>query len=223
MNTAVLLFNHSEKQKASLREIAPKISNKKLNSLIGELNSRAQKVSRKSGLPFFQVDATHQGSFGEQLFQAYQSLFELGYDAVIGISNDCPSLSTADLERAIDAFQNNNIVLGPAKDGGLYLLGIKKKSITETEFLALNWQSETLYDGFQKLAHQKDWCVKRLDEKADIDTVKEFQIAFNSHFQFLTHFKSQLLSFCERFIPFVQERTFQVVHHNFSLRGPPVR
>jgi glycosyltransferase A (GT-A) superfamily protein (DUF2064 family) len=220
--TAILLFNQSEKQKASLRKMAPKISEQRLKSLIAQLNCNAKKVCRKSGLPVFQVDANGQENFGAQLFQAYQRLFQQGFDSVIGISNDCPSFEALDVEKAAHAFQHNNLVLGPAKDGGLYLLGIQKNSISEAEFLALPWQSGELHTGFQQLAVQHNWSVKELQSKADMDTVKEFQIAFQSHFHFLIAFQNQLFSFSEQITNIFQTELNLVVRRTRSLRAPPL-
>lgn len=220
--TAILLFNYSEKQKASLRKIAPGISAKNLAGLISKLNSKAKKVSKKSQLPFYQVDANLEQSFAVQLYDAYQNLFQQGYSQVIGISNDCPSLNEQDLEKTIISFQQHDVVLGPAKDGGLYLFGIKKNAISKAEFLNLNWQSADLYNDIEHLIYKKSLQSESLVTKADMDTVAEFKAAFNSHFEYLISFKSQLLSYCKRTFRFYQAVEIKRVSQNISLRAPPV-
>ena len=135
--TALLLFNYSEKQKASLKKIAPRINEQSLKSLIGRLNKRAKKITSQADLPFFQLNANSKQNFGEQLYQAYEDLFLLGYDQVIGISNDCPELNANDLRLAEEGLTENDFVFGPAKDGGLYLLGLKKEKVSKKQFVGL--------------------------------------------------------------------------------------
>ncbi len=219
--TAILIFNSPEKQKASLKKIAPRISDKRLDGLIDQLNDRAKQLAKQAALPFFQVNAVSTCSFAEQLYDAYLALFNQGFETVIGISNDCPALSKTDLLKAKEQLAKGNTVLGPASDGGLYLLGLSKDSIGKSEFLNLNWRSESLFTSFIELLEgQASYCT--LTTKSDMDTVGEFQRAFSSNIQFINALKSQLFSFCKQLVikkvEIVSVRFLSV----FLQRGPPV-
>ena len=222
ITTAVLLFNYSEKQKASLKKLAPGINSKKLEGLINQLNNKAKRVAKKADIPIFQVNANSESGFGEQLYDAYQDLYDLGYKSVIGISNDCPDFNENDLIEAKKILGSDNFVLGPAKDGGLYLLGMRKDSLTKKEFLNLNWQTDALLSSLQQVITEKSCSTKVLTEKADMDTVGEFLKAFKSHHRFLINFKNQLFSFCKRIFKSANLHTSFVELRTQPLRAPPV-
>ena len=65
--------------------------------------------------------------FGRCLLHAAQSLFAQQYDVVCLLNSDSPNLPTALLSRAAAALaeDGDRIVIGPAKDGGYYVLGLK--------------------------------------------------------------------------------------------------
>ena len=220
-DTAVLLFNYSEKQKASFRQIAPRISNGGLKDLINKLNKRAKKISEKAQLPFFQVDAIAGRNFEEQLYDAYEAIFLKGYNQVIAISNDCPELSSKDLRLAEKKLNSKDIVLGPASDGGLYLLGLKKEKLSREQFMNLNWQTAYLLDSLKERITKLSMSSTQLSIKSDMDTVGEFKKAFESNFQFINELKNQLFSFCLCFF----KEIFKVNRVYFipllPLRAPP--
>jgi hypothetical protein len=73
------------------------------------------------------VSAPDVVGFGRSLLHAAQSLFAKGYDAVCLLNSDSPNLPTALLSQAAAALavDGDRIVIGPAEDGGYYVLGIK--------------------------------------------------------------------------------------------------
>ena len=66
--------------------------------------------------------------FGRSLLHAVQAMLEAGFGAACVLSSDSPTLPTALLERAARALlaPGERVVLGPADDGGYYLLGMKQ-------------------------------------------------------------------------------------------------
>jgi uncharacterized protein len=65
--------------------------------------------------------------FGRSLLHAAEALFTQGHDAVCLLNSDSPNLPTARLQQMAEALAapGDRVVLGPAEDGGYYLLGIK--------------------------------------------------------------------------------------------------
>jgi rSAM/selenodomain-associated transferase 1 len=65
--------------------------------------------------------------FGDRLFHAVEDLISLGYNSLCLIDSDSPTLPPAFLRTAISALTKpgDRIVLGAAKDGGYYLIGLK--------------------------------------------------------------------------------------------------
>lgn len=66
--------------------------------------------------------------FGDRLFHATEDLSSLGYDSFCLIDSDSPTLPPAFLRAAVSALSRpgDRIILGPAEDGGYYLVGLKK-------------------------------------------------------------------------------------------------
>ncbi|MFZ9047021.1 MAG: TIGR04282 family arsenosugar biosynthesis glycosyltransferase, partial [Cyclobacteriaceae bacterium] len=63
-------------------------------------------------------------TLGERIKNAFDHAFEKGYSRVTIIGSDCYDLKKKHLEEAFDQLEINDVVVGPAKDGGFYLLGL---------------------------------------------------------------------------------------------------
>lgn len=63
------------------------------------------------------------GTFGERLWQGFQTLHARGYTRVVVISSDSPHVPGAWIAAALDQLDDHDVVMGPAHDGGYYLLG----------------------------------------------------------------------------------------------------
>jgi len=66
------------------------------------------------------------GDLGARMETAFRAAFQDGADRVIIIGSDLPELSAALLRRAFDALESHPAVIGPARDGGYYLLGMRQ-------------------------------------------------------------------------------------------------
>lgn len=62
---------------------------------------------------------------GERMANAFMRGFQAGYRSICIIGTDCPELTSATVEEAFARLHSNDTVIGPAKDGGYYLLGMK--------------------------------------------------------------------------------------------------
>lgn len=63
---------------------------------------------------------------GERMRRAFEAAFKSGYSRVIIIGSDLYDLSTRDLEDAFENLRKHAAVIGPATDGGYYLLGLTR-------------------------------------------------------------------------------------------------
>lgn len=100
------------------------------------------------------------------LHAARHSLDHGAYPILIG--TDCPSLTASDLREALAALaQGADAVLGPAADGGYYLLGLKQAA--RTLFTDMPWgTAQVLAETRQRLQHLA-WHWHELPTKRDID------------------------------------------------------
>lgn len=63
---------------------------------------------------------------GERMHNSFKELFDQGFTRIIIIGSDCLQLKTETLEEAVALLDINAAVIGPASDGGYYLLGLSK-------------------------------------------------------------------------------------------------
>jgi hypothetical protein len=63
---------------------------------------------------------------GERMDRAFGEAFAQGYGKVVIIGSDCYELTDEIIQHAFDLLDEKNVVLGPAKDGGYYLLGMNR-------------------------------------------------------------------------------------------------
>ena len=78
---------------------------------------------------------------GERMQNAFAEGFNLGYSKIIIIGSDLYDIETKDLEQAFNVLNNHEIVIGPAEDGGYYLLGMKQ--LHPKLFKNKNWGTAT--------------------------------------------------------------------------------
>jgi len=65
-----------------------------------------------------------EGDLGERMSRALAESFREGSPATVIIGSDCPGLSPESLARAFDSLSHSRVVIGPARDGGYYLIGL---------------------------------------------------------------------------------------------------
>ena len=104
-------------------------------------------------------------AFGEQ-FDAGDTNFRAGRVVIIG--SDCLDLTTDLLEQAFTALETVDIVMGPATDGGYYLLGMNR---LQPALFAddMPWSQPTLRERTEAVVHQNGLTYTLLDELSDID------------------------------------------------------
>ena len=106
---------------------------------------------------------------GFRMLNAFKDGFEAGYEKVMIIGSDLYDLTSENIETAFDELNNNDLVIGPAEDGGYYLLGMN--SLHSTIFKNKNWGTETVRK--DTLSDLKDKKVKLLAFKNDIDVYED--------------------------------------------------
>ena len=108
---------------------------------------------------------------GAKMQHAFTEVFGMGYQKAIIIGSDMYDISTQDLEDAFLRLEKNNFVVGPAQDGGYYLLGMKQ--LKTSLFKNKKWGTTTvLSDTLQNLTLEK---VSILPEKNDVDYFEDIR------------------------------------------------
>jgi uncharacterized protein len=178
-DTAILLFAHTPAQEVKYKTFAE--AQDRVNLKIAKaLLKQTTRVAKASGLPLVTVASDQQqgNTFGERLANAFLTVFEAGYQSVICIGSDCPTLRTSELKLAHEKLKSSKLVLGPATDGGVYLIGLSIENFDPEAFAMLGWQSSnvlqelTLYS-FKLQACME--CISLLKEKSDVDSSEDLK------------------------------------------------
>jgi len=121
---------------------------------------------------------------GERMYNAFKTGFKDGFEKIIIIGSDLFDITPQDLEMAFGLLDTTDFVIGPAEDGGYYLLGMKiaKPSL----FTDKAWGTGTvLRDTLKNLEDENHQLLKT---KNDVDVYED--IAHNDAFKpFLKHVK----------------------------------
>ena len=88
------------------------------------------------------------------------------------VGGDCPLMSIAYIEEALDSLLSHDLVLGPTDDGGYVLIGMKEP-IPEL-FENIPWSTEKVLCATTDIASALDLSVKCLDQVWDVDTETDY-------------------------------------------------
>ncbi len=112
-------------------------------------------------------------NLGDKMKNAFNCLFTEGYNKIVIIGTDCFELKPGDIDNAFSLLNNAEIVIGPAFDGGYYLLGMNK--FLPDIFQNIEWSTDKVFD--QTLSVCKKWNIKVLflRQLNDIDTIEDLQ------------------------------------------------
>lgn len=115
----------------------------------------------------WEVIAQGSGSLGERLTRAAAAAFADGAGRVVVIGSDCPALTAEHLSAAFTALDGHDIVVGPAADGGYYLIGLRHSA--PRLFDAIAWGSDRVLAQTRAAAAQEGLSIAFLDTLLDVD------------------------------------------------------
>lgn len=108
------------------------------------------------------------GDLGQRLQAAFHHSFAQGVQRALVIGTDCTDLDSALLIEALARLGDHDVVLGPAEDGGYYLIGLKEEQPSLFEGIA--WSSVRVLDQTCQRAMQAQLSLTCLPVLADIDS-----------------------------------------------------
>ena len=108
---------------------------------------------------------------GIRMLNAFKNGFKKGYEKIIIIGSDLFDLKENHINEAFKRLDKNDVVIGPALDGGYYLLGLK--TLYPSIFKLMAWGTETvLNDTLRKLENETVFLLEQLN---DIDTFEDLK------------------------------------------------
>ena len=219
-HTCILLFSRSAASESKRKQLlADDDANAQLHDV---LYHRAVNTITKSGLPVLRIDEHQQvgTSFGEKFCNAISFAFNQGFENVIAVGSDCPSLRAIDIQYAHNELQAGRSCLGPSIDGGVYLLAISKEFFNSS-FRLLPWKTSILSEKLSDLLLGLNAQLTFLSSKLDIDNKTQLNtIACFLKKQLGIHI-SLLSSLAQTEISPVLPLKDRLYELGLSLRGPP--
>ena len=136
-----------------------------------------------SELVFFKIMEERQGvrlldqvgeDLGQRMHHTFVSLFGKGYERVLLVGTDVPTLPLSVYQDALTLLGKSDVVLGPALDGGYYLIGLKKPA--ENIFAGVPWSTDQVLAVTQQNAKILGLSVSLTAAWRDVDTIADLQI-----------------------------------------------
>jgi rSAM/selenodomain-associated transferase 1 len=114
-------------------------------------------------------------SLGDRMERAFASVFTGEVKEALLIGSDIPGLTTDVIKEAFHALLTNDAVIGPADDGGYYLIGFRKKSFVPEIFYDMVWSTRNVFRETMDKLRDASMSVHVLPELTDVDTVEDLK------------------------------------------------
>ncbi len=137
-------------------------------------------VASPADVPFF-VDAFPElavcaqiaGGLGQRMAASFAQAFAAGAETVVMTGSDVPGLNHQIVRAAFNALETAPAAIGPASDGGYYLIGMRAPGARIFE--GIEWSSDRVLAQTEALAKAQGLEIAHLLEQFDIDTAEEFE------------------------------------------------
>ncbi|OQW35401.1 MAG: hypothetical protein A4E19_01125 [Nitrospira sp. SG-bin1] len=136
---------------------------------------------------FFKIMEERQGvklidqvgdDLGARMNQAVETMFARGYQRVLIIGTDVPTLPLDHFKQALALLENHDLVLGPALDGGYCLIGLKR--LAPELFTNIPWSTDEVLPLTQERASSLGLKTALLEPWRDVDTPADLQAMIES-------------------------------------------
>ncbi len=195
MSTALIIFAKAPIPGEVKTRLCPPLDEEEAASLHGSLVLDA--IERTKGLqgislyvagapdlahPFFKVMEGRYGArlllqrgpdLGSRMKQAMRDAFDQGVKDVLLTGTDLPTLPRAHLVEALKLIKSHDVVLGPAADGGYYLIGLRK--MVPALFEGIAWSTASVFAETKKKIEAAGLSPGLLPECRDVDTLDDLK------------------------------------------------
>ncbi len=113
-----------------------------------------------------------ENSLGEKMSAAFDDVFALGYSKVCIIGSDCLELTSALIEKSFESLDSREAVIGPALDGGYYLLGMTEP--LKPVFQNKAWSTSAVFNQTVSDFEKLNLSYQTLPVLRDVDTEEDW-------------------------------------------------
>jgi len=112
-----------------------------------------------------------EGDLGGRMHAAFLEEFTEGYKKVVIVGSDCYDLTEEHIHQAFRILDTKDVVIGPANDGGYYLLGMR--SLISELFFEKSWSTPKLISETKATLKEQNLSFEFLEELTDLDEIHE--------------------------------------------------
>jgi len=114
------------------------------------------------------------GDLGLRMSRAFRDHLHERHDAAVIIGSDCPGLTPSIIRQAFDALLDTDLVIGPAADGGYYLIGLKAPA--PAVFENIDWGSDQVLSQTLNAAERAGMSYLQLAMLNDVDRPEDLEV-----------------------------------------------
>ncbi|MCP4134630.1 MAG: glycosyltransferase [bacterium] len=191
----ILFFKHPQKGMVKTR-LAKDLGNESTYELyknfLRDLFETAQKTDaekiifysvseEKNGNAFAPAEYTYRSEpqwgsdLGARMYNAFDSVFSMGYENAVLIGSDCPDIPAETINSAFTNLSTHDLVLGPSRDGGYYLVALTKDSLSRSLFTGITWSTETVLEETLLKTASAGKKHRLLETRNDIDELDDLK------------------------------------------------
>ncbi|MBD2125197.1 TIGR04282 family arsenosugar biosynthesis glycosyltransferase [Microcoleus sp. ZQ-A2] len=115
-----------------------------------------------------------EGDIGDRMASAFQLSFAAGMTAGVLIGSDCPDLNASLMAEAFQLLRQHDLVLGPALDGGYYLIGLRR--LIPELFTGIPWSTAEVLQQTITIAKRLGLAVAKLPLLSDVDRPEDLSV-----------------------------------------------
>ena len=119
------------------------------------------------------------GDLGRRMAEAFASAFRDRAELAVLVGTDVPHLTAPILYQAFRQLEGGDLVLGPAEDGGYYLIGLERSVFERAAprlFAGVAWGTDSVLDQTLAAADELDLRWSLTDRLADVDRPEDVQV-----------------------------------------------
>jgi rSAM/selenodomain-associated transferase 1 len=112
---------------------------------------------------------------GERMRNGFTGAFQMGFKRIVLVGSDIPHLPFGFIREAFTSLRKKDVVIGPAYDGGYYLIGFKDKTFSPQVFEGIVWGTQNVFDETVKKLKGLRRVIHTLPYQRDIDTAEDLK------------------------------------------------
>lgn len=118
---------------------------------------------------------------GERMFNAFSDVFAMGFERATLIGSDLPDLPPSHILAAFERLADAHVVLGPAADGGYYLMNCRQDSLIRSVFSGVPWGGANVCAETLRRVEQAGLRPALVEPWQDIDTCEDLKRFYRMH------------------------------------------